>query len=160
MKLREEQKMEKIIDNEYRIEYAVPVTLRQVEAAHIPLNSEFGIDDAEHNELLDDINTMRIEFGINFDNEEMEVSEIIRLTCYNATLGNPAPRWDDCMARFSHASGSKMTNENGRRTNALWQLLRSIVPGYQSMIDADRKQFDECVNEFKRDHPDQFENED
>ena len=153
----ENKNMTRMDDPNYSTTYAVPVTLRQVEEMGIPLDSAMGVDETEHAELLDDKNIMRIVFGVMIDG--LDISEIVSLKCLNASLLNPEPYWNDCIARVHHASGSRMGTENDRRKNLVWKLLDEIAPDYQSTIDDARKPYDDYVAEYRRDNPEEFDEE-
>lgn len=130
----------------YRTTYAVPVTLRQVEAAHIPLDSNMGTDEAEHTSLLDDEHILRLVFGVEVT-DDLEVEEVIGIECYNATLRSLTPQWYPCMARYDHASGAIMRHEAQRCEALLRTLLRQILPDFQDTIDEARKPYDAYVEE-------------
>jgi hypothetical protein len=100
--------------------YVVPVTLRQVEAAGIELNSNFGIDEAEHAELLDDPTILRAVFGVALDEVEGEwcVHDYHALDTYCAHLDGKGPRWENAMQTYYSAEGHK------DRANALSNLRR------------------------------------
>lgn len=92
-------------DDEYRTIHAVPVTLRQVEAAGIQLDSAFGINDQEREELLDNPSILRLTFGALVDASKAgpyTVDRVYDIEALSGTLRDSRPRWTSCQAvRFA-----------------------------------------------------------
>ena len=88
------------LSDHYQEEFAV--TLRSVERAGIPLDSSFGLDEAEHEDLLDDLSILRV----------CRVNGQRRLQCYQARLGQDGPEWTDCVRWADEASGARTRTKN------------------------------------------------
>lgn len=97
----------KIRDDEWGILYALPVTLRQVEAVQLRLNSRMGIDAQEHAEMMDETGLFRVTFGAGLS-EEFEVFEAVDLEILEGTLTNPEPEWHSAATSSSVVQRAKM----------------------------------------------------
>lgn len=137
-----------------RITYAIPVTLREVEAFEIPIDMTPG--DAEHQKLLDDANVLRIAFGAEID--RLAIREFVEIQCIDAAKTGKKPVWRNCLARLLHAYGNVMLMENKKRESHIWELLAKVLPNYGDVIKESRKPFEEYVKKYKLAHPDEFEN--
>jgi hypothetical protein len=74
----------------YDARWTVPVTLREIEETGLPLSSDFGIDDQEHAELLDDDGILRINFGLAYKGDAGDAITDAVLEVYNARPGDEA----------------------------------------------------------------------
>ena len=128
--------------DEYGTLYVAPVTLRQVEAAGVRLDSAFGISAEEHAELLDDPGILRLVFGAEYT-EGVEVGETVRIECLSARVGKGA-EWGECFywERHGYTEGA-IRQANGRNLAALERLLDSAVPEARGLIAEARKPLDE-----------------
>jgi hypothetical protein len=150
-----------IKSNEYGAWFAVPVTLREVEDQHvsinnvsgflhtIPLDSNFGMDDAEHAELLDDPSILRVTFAIEWDRETNTIYETYGLQAYSARLGRD-PQWDDCinLRALEHAARSIHRANWFSVVSAIRQIAKAHAD-VDAILGEARKPFDAMVAELE-----------
>jgi len=137
-------------DDERCTLYTIPVTLRQVKKAGIELNSSFGINEAEHNELLDDPAILQIVFGVALDEIDGEwcVHDYHALDTYCAHLDSEGAGWENAMQVYYSAQGHR------DRANALHNLRRLeeltdhvVGDDYERLLAEARKPFEEWLAE-------------
>ncbi len=143
-----ESKIVEIRDDEWSKIYAVPVTLRQVIDAKIELNSEFGIDDAEKQSLMDDETILRATFGVEMDTS-YNISEIYGLETYCSRIGQNA-RWENALQTYYSSSGSKDRTNASINRNKTETLIRDVVgPALGDILVDAAKPFEEWVKEIE-----------
>jgi hypothetical protein len=130
--------VELLYTDDYGTMYAAPVTLRQVEAAGVRLDSAFGMDGAEHASLLDDPSILRLVFGVEYI-EDYGLTDITRIECFSAALAYPAD-WQECFYwERRHTSENANRIVNRRNIMALEGLLDAAVPEARTLMDKARK---------------------
>ncbi|MDD5288713.1 MAG: hypothetical protein PHY28_06360 [Dehalococcoidales bacterium] len=152
-----ERKATLVEKQSHKITYAIPVTLREVEAFEIPIDSTISVDDTGHQKLMDDTGILRIAFGTAIDG--LKINDFAEIQCLNATASDPKPKWRNCLSRLLHAFGNVMLSENTKREHRIRKLLAHVLPNYNDIIIETRKPFEEYVKKYKLTHPDEFENE-
>lgn len=151
------------IENEYSAHIIIPVTLAEVEQYPVTLNSLFGINEAEHQELLHDPNILRLLAGVQVTGDELSpdggnIYRWIRLEAYSGSILCGGPRWDDCLSVRHHATGHKIVMVSDLRTQQyyLWQLAKAKCPDLGNRLDALAESYEDMVQTYIRDHPDDF----
>ena len=89
------------------------VTLRQIEAAGIPLDSKFGIDEAEHAEMLDDTTMFRVAMS----------PDVCRLEVLQMVIGGET-EWVECVLAPRDPSIQREVNQ----TRRIRDQIASLVP--------------------------------
>lgn len=132
-----------------QVRFYVPVTLREVEAHDVPLDSAFGMDADEHEELLDAPDILRAVFSVEVNDQWEDVADAvgysIDLECYDARFGEGAA-WRSCLALSPR--GGPAPNA----TNKLNGLLGHVAPEWYSMLDAAAIPFREWAEQVERDY--------
>ncbi len=141
-------------NDERSILYVTPVTLRAVEAAGIELNSGFGIDDAEHEELLDDPDILRIVWGaaLNPDADGWEVDDYHALDTYCAHLDGKGAQWENAMKAYYSAQGYRDRRDALINLRKLEELTARLVgEDYARLLAEARKPFEDWLAEIAED---------
>jgi hypothetical protein len=132
---------------EYSTMWHVPLTLTEIESHGIELLGAFGIDDAEHAELLTMPNIVRLTFGVYCD-AELTCTEVIDIESYDAHILTLTPGWNSASRRYLHAAGHKERHAYHRNEARMWQLLATKVPHFQDMLDTERADFERAIEEM------------
>lgn len=128
-------------DTESVTELTAPITLRELEAASISLDSTFGTDDAEHDELLDDATLLRIVVSIGLK-DGLSVSEDCLIECLQGVIRRPEGHWAGCVAWcFHHAAGHKNRLENG----AIRRMIEDLIGEEPELFQTVRDEWSECA---------------
>ncbi len=125
-------------ENEYQYLFTTPVTLRQVENAHVHYENEFGYNAQEHQDLLDNSSILRIVFGLTWsDCDPLEWQDTYNLECYQLHLGQ-APTWESCLKVYNRSTAghkdrmyttanlanlSDLTHNLVLDNNPVWELI-------------------------------------
>jgi hypothetical protein len=136
-------------DDEWSKLYAVPVTLRQVQAAGIKLNSEFGIDDDEHQKLLDDTTILRAVFGVEMD-QSYDITEVYAIETYCGRIGQDAG-WENALQTYYSASDSRDRANAAINMGNVERFITQII-GYDKLretLDQASKPFIDWANEVR-----------
>lgn len=142
-------------NDEDSILYVTPVTLRAVEGAGIELNSGFGIDEAEHAELLDDPAILRIVWGacLNPGEDGWDVDDYHALDTYCAHLNGKGARWENAMREYYSAQGHRDRQNALTNYRKLERLTRDLVgeDEYERRLAEARKPFEDWLAEAAED---------
>ncbi|HAY20911.1 MAG TPA: hypothetical protein DCY27_01835 [Desulfobacterales bacterium] len=130
--------------------YIRPVTLRQIEVAGIMLDSEFGCDENEHGELLDDRSIVRVAVevvcGINEDDGQIFASDVWSIETLSGTLSHPNPQWTICSIPPVMTHGEKGLRQRERELVAnddrISQMAYEIFPGLAEYISTLKNKFE------------------
>jgi len=134
--------------------YVTPVTLRDVEAVGIELNSDFGINDAEHEELLDDPDILRIVWGaaLNPGEDGWSVDDYHALDTYCAHLDGQGARWENAMRAYYSAQGHRDRQNALINYRKLEELTARLVgEDYERLLAEARKPFEDWLAEIVED---------
>lgn len=139
------------IENEGSAHIIIPVTLAEVEQYPVTLNSQFGISEAEHQELLHDPNILRLLAGVRVTDDELSpdggnVYRWIRLEAYSESIFCGGPRWDDIV----------LVSDLRTQQHYLWQLVKAKCPDLGNRLDALAESYEDMVQTYIRDHPEDF----
>lgn len=137
-------------NDERCILYVTPVTLRDVEAAGIELNSNFGINDAEHEELLDDPAILRIVWGaaLNPGEDGWKVDDYHALDTYCAHLDGEGGRWENAMRVYYSAQGHRDRANARANYRKLEELTaRMVGEAYEPRLAEARRPFEDWLAE-------------
>ena len=110
------------------------------------MDSAFGIDAAEHEELLDAPDILRVVFSVYLNDSWNDAADAVgyatHLECYDSRFGADAG-WRSCLARSPR--GGPAPNA----INRLHALLYQTVPGWWGMLHTAAIPFQEWAEEAK-----------